>query len=259
MKIEINNLNIYYEVYNENNNTDKASVLLLHGWGADHKYFLPIINTIKEKYKTFTLDLPGHGESDALIKSFSVDDYKDIIIKFINAMSIKDIILIGHSYGGRIIIKINSEVNLPFNIEKNILIDSAGIKPKTTLSKTIKITSYKIGKFLLNLIPDKNKREERLNELKKKFGSSDYINATPIMRETLVKSVNEDLSPLLKNMKETLLIWGDKDTATPLYDGEYMEKEINNAGLVVLKGTGHFSFVEDSYTFDKVIRSYLNI
>lgn len=259
MKIEINNLNIYYEVYNENNNTDKASVLLLHGWGADHKYFLPIINTIKEKHKTFTLDLPGHGESDALIKSFSVDDYKDIIIKFINAMSIKDIILIGHSYGGRIIIKINSEVNLPFNIEKNILIDSAGIKPKTTLSKTIKITSYKIGKFLLNLIPDKNKREERLNELKKKFGSSDYINATPIMRETLVKSVNEDLSPLLKNMKETLLIWGDKDTATPLYDGEYMEKEIDNAGLVVLKGTGHFSFVEDSYTFDKVIRSYLNI
>ena len=258
MNINIDNLNIYYEEFGD----DKKNlpvVLFLHGWGADHKCFLPIINVIKEKYKVYVLDLPGHGNSSSLIKSFNVDDYKNVVIKFINEMNIKNIILVGHSYGGRIIIKINSDENIDFNIDKNILIDAAGIKKNQSLKTKIKIFTYKLSKNALNIIPDKNKREELLNKLKTKFGSSDYNNATPIMRETLVKSVNEDLSPLLKNMKETLLIWGENDKDTPLSDAKIMEKEIKNSGLVVLKGCGHFSFIEDRYTFERVIKSYLKI
>ena len=258
MNINIDNLNIYYEEFGEDNK-NMPVVLLLHGWGADHKYFLPIINVIKEKYKVYALDLPGHGESSSLTRSFNVDDYKNVIIKFINEMNIKNIILIGHSYGGRIIIKINSEENIYFNIDKNILIDAAGVKKNQSLKTKIKIYTYKLSKNLLNIIPNKNKKEELLDKLKTKFGSTDYNNATPIMRETLVKSVNEDLTMYLKNMRETLLIWGEKDMDTPMSDAKIMEKEIKNAGLVVLKGCGHFSFIEDRYTFERVIKSYLKI
>ena len=257
MNINIDNLNIYYEEFGKNN--DEPVVLFLHGWGADHKYFLPIINVIKDKYKTYALDLPGHGNSSELIRSFNVDDYKNVVIKFINELNLKNIIFVGHSYGGRIIIKINSEDNIKFNIEKNILIDSAGIKKNQTLKTKIKIFIYKLSKNILNIIPNKNKKEELLNKLKTKFGSSDYNNATPIMRETLVKSVNEDLTPLLKNMKETLLIWGENDKDTPIKDAKIMQREIKNVGLVVLKGCGHFSFIEDRYTFERVIKSYLKI
>ena len=257
MNINVNNLNIYYEEFGENNN--EPVVLFLHGWGADHKYFLPIINVIKEKYKVYAIDLPGHGESSKLTRSFNVDDYKDVVIRFIDNLNIKNIILVGHSYGGRIIIKINSEDDIDFNIDKNILIDAAGVKKNQSPKTKIKIFTYKFSKNILNLIPDKNKREELLNKLKSKFGSSDYNNATPIMRETLVKSVNEDLTPLLKNMRETLLIWGENDKDTPMSDAKIMEKEIKNAGLVVLKNTGHFSFIEDKYTFERVIKSYLKI
>jgi len=57
------------------------------------------------------------------------------------------------------------------------------------------------------------------------------------MRKILVKVVNEDLRPLLKDIKApTLLIWGDKDTATPLYMGKIMEEEIPDSGLVILEG-----------------------
>ena len=258
MNVNIDKLNIYYEEFGDAKDNEPV-ILFLHGWGADHRCFLPIISGIKNKYKTYALDLPGHGESSSLTRSFNVDDYKNVIIKFINLMNIKNIILIGHSYGGRIIIKINSEDNIDFNIEKNILIDSAGIKKNQSTKNKIKIITYKFAKNILNVIPNKNKKEELLNKLKRKFGSTDYNNATPIMRETLVKSVNEDLTPLLKNMRETLLIWGENDKDTPLSDAKIMEKEIKNAGLVVLKNTGHFSFLEDKYTFEKVIKSYLKI
>ena len=257
MNVNIDNLNIYYEGFG--NKSKEPVVLFLHGWGADHKCFLPIINVIKDKYKVYAIDLPGHGESSELTRSFNVDDYKDVVINFINKMKIKNIILVGHSYDGRIIIKINSEENIDFNIEKNILIDAAGVKKNQSLKTKIKILIYKTSKNLLNVIPDKNKKEELLNILKSKFGSSDYNNASPIMRETLVKSVNEDLTPYLKNMRETLLIWGENDKDTTLNDAKIMEREIKNAGLVIIKNTGHFSFIEDRYTFERVIRSYLKI
>ena len=58
-------------------------------------------------------------------------------------------------------------------------------------------------------------------------------------------AVNEDLTKRLPDVKvSTLLIWGEKDTATPLCDGQKMEKLIPDAGLVTLAGAGHFAFAE---------------
>ena len=70
--------------------------------------------------------------------------------------------------------------------------------------------------------------------------------------------MNENIRPILKDIKaETLLIWGDKDDATPLYMGEIFEKEIKNSGLVVLKDSGHYSYIDDYRTFSAVINSFL--
>jgi pimeloyl-ACP methyl ester carboxylesterase len=80
------------------------------------------------------------------------------------------------------------------------------------------------------------------------------------MRACLVKTVNEDLSALLPQIKApTLLVWGDKDTATPLADGQRMEREIPDAGLVTLEGAGHFSFLDQPYVYRAVLQSFLKI
>lgn len=79
------------------------------------------------------------------------------------------------------------------------------------------------------------------------------------MRQVLVKVVNEDLEPLLSNIQqETLLIWGDKDTATPLSDGQKMEKLIKNSGLVTVKGAGHYSYLEQFGLVHRVLDAFLN-
>ncbi len=86
---------------------------------------------------------------------------------------------------------------------------------------------------------------DAVEEMRRKRGSSDYNNATPLMRTTLVKVVNEDLEPLIHLVKcPTLLIWGDLDTATPIEDARRMEELIADAGLVVCEGAGHFSYAE---------------
>ena len=84
------------------------------------------------------------------------------------------------------------------------------------------------------------------------------------MREVLIKTVNEDLQPLLQNIKaQTLLIWGENDFETPVSDAYKMEKAIaesgTDVGLVILKNAGHYSFLDQMHVFHKVIKSFLKI
>lgn len=234
-------------------------VLFLHGWASNYKCFNQIIELLKTKYRVIALDYPGFGESEMLRSSFSVDDYADIVVSFLNKLNIDKVILVGHSYGGRIIIKLNSRENLPFEIEKNVLIDSAGLINKKDLKTKIKIKTFKTLKKLSKILPiSETKKNDLEIILRKKFGSSDYSSAPKVLQETLVKSVNEDLEPYLKNMKETLIIWGDNDTTTPIWMAKKMESEISNSGLVILRG-GHFSFIDDRDTFLRVMMSYFKL
>ena len=236
------------------------SILLLHGWGADIRYFKKTIETLKKKYRVVAFDLPNFGLSGELKRSFNVDDYCDIVIKFLKFLNIKNVALIGHSYGGRIIIKLNTKNLENINIVKNVLIDSAGIKHKLSFVKKTRVLIYKFLKKCIYIIPNKKIREKCFDNLKKRFGSSDYKNATKFLRETMVKSINEDLTPYLKNIKkETLIIWGENDTDTPIADAKIMEREIENSGLVILKNTSHFSFLQDEYTYIKVLESFFNL
>ena len=73
-------------------------------------------------------------------------------------------------------------------------------------------------------------------------------------------AVNEDLTHLFeKNKYDTLLIWGDKDDATPLSDAKIMEKLMPNAGLAVIPGTGHFSFAENVPMFTGIIKANFDL
>ena len=99
-----------------------------------------------------------------------------------------------------------------------------------------------------------------MEDWRSRQGSADYRNATPIMRQCLVMAVNEDLRHLMPQIKqETLLIWGDADTATPIGDAKIMDSLIPDSGLAVLKGAGHFSFLEQPAVFANIMRTYLQI
>ncbi len=235
-------------------------VCLLHGWGAKAELFEGIIDVLAAKYHVVAPNLPGFGGSDEPPEVWSVDDYTDFVIEFLRQFNADKIILLGHSYGGRIIIKLSNRQELPFKIDKNILVDAAGIMPHRSLGYKLRVRMYKLGKAILKSSLISKAFPQALNKLQKKFGSADYAAASPVMRGCLVKAVNEDLEPLLSGINaETLLIWGDKDTATPLSDAKKMEKQIKGSGLVVFSGAGHYSFLEQPYLFARVIKSFLNI
>lgn len=247
----IENLKISYIDEGDSENV----VVLLHGWGATKETMVPISNLIKDRYRVIVVDLPGFGNSDEPKEVFDSFDYVRIIMKFIDELGIYKATFIGHSFGGKISSIIGAKY--PKQVDKLILIDSSGIRPNRGLSYYTKVYSYKLGKFFYNKIPFGNK-EKRLEEFRQKYGSDDYNQSSGIMRKIMVTVVNENIQPLLKDIEsDTLIIWGDQDDATPLYMAEIFEKDIKNSGLVVLRNSGHFSYIDDYGTFKAVINAYL--
>ena len=235
-------------------------VLLLHGWGARAELYRSVIDTLKNGMRVIAPDLPGVGETPDPPECWCVDDFLALVIAFIEQLGIKKLSLIGHSFGGRIIIKMMSVENLPFEVDKIVLMDSAGIRPKLPLKKRVKQRIYKISRWWLSIGIVRWFYPDALEKLRARNGSADYNSATPVMRTTLVRVVNEDLTHLIPNIdRPTLLIWGTEDTATPFSDAQRMNEMIKDSGIVALEGAGHFAFLQKPDIVKCALVSYFGI
>lgn len=251
MNVEINGLKIEYITEGEG-----VDVLLLHGWGSSFDVYRGIINTLKNRCRLTAFNFPGCGNSDTMEKAWNLEDYCNLVISFIDKLGLNNPILIGHSHGGRVALNLAATGKL--NPPKIVLLDSAGLIPKKTLRQKFRAKSFKAIKGALKLPIIKNYSEPLLNKARNYYGSADYNAAPPVLRQTLVSLVNTDLRDILHNIKcPTLLIWGENDTATPLSDGKIIESLIPDAGLCVIKGTGHYSFCERPFEAHAILNSFI--
>ena len=246
---EINNLNISYQVAGEGD-----VIFLLHGWGGEAASFQPVFEWLAQSHKVYALDLPGFGKSQMPPTAWDTSDYAQLVTAFLEKFCIPKVHLIGHSFGGRISTILSAEH--PEKVDKLILVDSAGIRPPRTTKYYLRVGMAKVGKLLRRC----GKSGVRLaNAMAVRAGSKDYQEAGE-MRTTLVKVVNQDLRSLLPRISaSTLLIWGENDKDTPVSFGKIMEKEIPDAGLVVLKEAGHFSYLDQFPQFCRIVASFLKI
>ncbi|MDI6861631.1 MAG: alpha/beta hydrolase [Caldisericia bacterium] len=251
MFVNIDNLNIYYEIHG-----DGMPILLFHGWGGNSFSLYPIGMNLEKEYKVIYFDFPGFGKSDIPKRPFDGEDYKNFILKFIDFLNLKNYIIIGHSFGGRIGIRIAKDRK--DKLKALILIDSAGIRDPKTLKQKF---TEKTFKFLKNLVIKNFKGERRekiLKILRGTFGSKDYKSVDGVMRDTLVKIVNEDLTSIMKEISTpTLILWGENDKELPLRHAYIMNKNIKNSKLVIIKNAGHFPYLDNLIKVISEIKSFL--
>lgn len=247
MKTDVNGISTYYEEYGPK---DAPTVLVLPGWMAKASLYRIISDTLSDRYHVILLDLPGFtGDTPEPPEAWALDGYVDFTCAFIETIGVRSLTLMGHSFGGRIIIKMMSRSGLPFVTERIVLIDAAGIRHELSDRAKRKQKMFKLAKHFMS--------EKQIEHYKETHGSADYRAATPLMRECMVKAINEDLTDLLPEVKpETLLIWGTADTATPISDGELMERKMPDAGLARIEGAGHFSFADEPVIFKNILLSY---
>ncbi len=252
MKIELKGCTLNYT---DSGEKDLPVIILMHGYGCNISTLASIENIFKGKMRTINIDLPGHGESSDPPFVWGVGEYTEMLEELVRKLDLKSPSLLGHSFGGRIAILYSSRNE----VDKLVLVDAAGIKPKRPLSYYYKVYSYKLAKKILPYISGKA-GEEWMRRRREKSGSQDYLNSSPVMRGVMSKCINQDLKKYMPLIKApTLLIWGEKDTATPLSDAKTMEKLIPDAGLVSFPGCGHYSFLDNPIGFRAVINSFFKL
>jgi pimeloyl-ACP methyl ester carboxylesterase len=251
MYYEYNDIGIYYEKYG---NKD-SNILILPGWGNTRSTFTNIINNLLDDYSIFILDYPSFGNSKNINKELTIYDYAELINNFIKDNNINNPIIIAHSFGGRITSLLVTKYKL--KVDKIILIDVAGIKRRKKLKVYIKERIYKLLKKLSIFLP-KIKKEAYIQKLLAVFASNDYKNIPRELQKTFQNIIREDLRKYYKQISnETLLIWGEDDKDTPLKDGIYLNKVIKNSALIVYKNSGHYSYLNNIYKTNLIIKSFI--
>lgn len=247
--IIIKGININYE---ETGDPKGFPVILLHGWGCNNSTLKSIATILEPSMHIFSLDLPGHGNSEEPSTIWGTSEFAETVEEFIRLLNIEKPSLIGHSFGGRTAIMMASRGIY----NRLVLIDSAGITPKRTFLYYYKVYSFKVLKHLSRLLPAKI-GTSLIDKLRSSRGSADYKNSSPIMRAVMSKCINEDLKKIMPKIKApVLLIWGKDDTATPWSDAIAMEKLIPDSGLVGFDDCGHYSFLDNPYGFKAVLKEF---
>ena len=225
-------------------------VLFLHGWGVEATTFQNLITELIGGYRLIALDLPGFGQSERPHTAWGVGDYARFVQGFLLKIKVAPNFIVGHSFGGRIAIKMVSQ-NLA-SPRKLVLISSAGINLPTTLKRKVLKVVLKAGKALTAVPPLRPVR----STLQRLTASQDYLTAGPL-RETFLKIIREDLRQDATRIAiPTLLIWGEKDTTTPPKEGEILHQHITGSQLVIIPGTGHFPYREAQAEVLRLLKSF---
>lgn len=247
---------------NRSSSESSHPLIILHGWGASKKVMQPLGRALALNRDCYVIDLAGFGESSEPPVAWKIDDYADSIEAWVEHIELDRFDMVAHSFGGRITLKLLTRAWSKKHVNHVLITGGAGMKPRRSASFYVKKYVAKGLKVPFNLFPEPLK-SRGLNWLRttkawKSLGSSEYAVLSGVMRETFVHSVTEYLeSTLTKISHSVLLLWGENDDATPLYQGQRMEKGLSDAALVVMDGCGHYAFLDKPKQFVAIAEAYL--
>lgn len=232
------NIHFHSELIQTGNNA--SPILLLHGWGHTSAKLKPLGDLLGKHAQVHLIDLPGFGKSSPPDFTWGTFDYADRLIKYLDEHQIEQTDLLGHSFGGKI--ALSFAIRYPQRIRRLILIGSSGLKPKRTFLKRCRLAVIKLGSKCMKLFDRFCGTYLYQTYFIPRFASKDYQQAGAL-RPILVRTVNEDFSELIPQVKcPTLLIWGRDDTETPPEIGERMQRGIQSSQLRIFPFKGHEPF-----------------
>lgn len=229
-----NVLNISYEIVNP---TAKHDIIILHGWGSNKELMRDAFKNYLPSFRHIYIDLPGFGNS-TFANVMTTHNYREIIATFLEDISAKRDIIMGHSFGGKIATLLNPDLL--------VLLSSAGIQESKPLDVWMKIYTFKFFKFL------------GLAKLRNMFVANDGKNLEPMMYETFKNVVNEDFRPYFTQFsKKALVAWGDEDTATSKTSGEIIASLIPDAQFSLYDGDHYFFMYHASEITQEIEQMYI--
>ncbi len=243
-------------------------VLLLHGWGSSAALMEAAGRPLVETHRVHALDLPGHGRTPAPPRlpdgqAWGVPEYAALVALYIRENGLAPVPIVGHSNGGRIALTMATDDATAGLISRLVLVSPSGVTPPRSAGFYLRQAYVSTLKAPFRLVPAGPLRDRGLAWLRttlywRLVSKGDYAAASDAMRETFVKTVNHLLDGRLGRVRvPTLLVWGDADTAVVRAQMDTLQREIPDAGLLVLPGAGHYGYLDAYGTYAAAVTSFL--
>jgi pimeloyl-ACP methyl ester carboxylesterase len=244
-------VNLSFEIHGIGN-----PILFLHGLGANIYSWRSLV-PLSDKHQLIFIDLKGFGASPKpLDKHYSARDQAELIYEFIIQNDLRNLILVGHSFGGAVALltalKLSEERS--DRLSGLVLIDSAGYKqPLPGYISVLRVPI--LGPLLLNLLPSERAARsvlklacyDRSRITREQVAAYAAPLDSPGGRHALVQTAKQIIPPNIEGITSryqnisvpTLILWGRQDRIVSLKIGQQLHGAITNSRLVILESCGH--------------------
>lgn len=269
--IQVSQINTRYWV----SGSQGPAVLLIHGLGGFVEYWGETIRALSSEYRVYAIDLVGFGRSDKPNVSYSAKYLAEFVCKFMDAVGLETVTLIGNSTGGAVVLQF--VLLFPHRVEKLILEDSAGLGHEASLllrTLTLPIIGdlfvqpSKLGiRIFLHDVIDNPKliTDDYVNLCYKMFslpGTQKPYLAMLRSMGNIFGAKSEFVTPIQKNLGQitnpTLIIWGKQDRQLPIKHAYIAKDRIPQAQLQIIDHCGHIPHYEQPEQFNKKVLDFLS-
>jgi pimeloyl-ACP methyl ester carboxylesterase len=231
---------IYYHIYEGNQEPRQPVVVLIHGAGGTHLYWPPELRRLPG-YRVYALDLPGHGKSTGRGLQ-SIAAYAQALKEWLLALGLHSAIFAGHSMGSAIALTLALES--AENVSGLILV-GAGARLKVAPQLLENAASQTTFQNAVNMVVDwsfgsgvspclKGLAAQRMSETRSSVLYGDFI-ACNIFDETArIEQIHQP----------TLLVCGAEDRMTPLRYSQFLAEHIHGASIKIIPAAGHMVMLE---------------
>lgn len=238
-------------------------LLVLHGWGSSASVMRGAFAALSDAWRIHNVDLPGHGRTPPPPSAWGVPEYAELVANYVRSEGIAPLPVLAHSNGGRIALHLASDPTTADLFTRLALVSPSGVRPHRKAGYYLRRAWAGLLKAPFRVLPDGPLRRRGLDWVRstiywRLIASSDYLQASGVMRETFVKTVNYHLDDRLRRVRVPLLVmWGDRDADVSRYEVETMVEAVADARLEVLPGAGHYGFLDAPAAYASAVRSFL--
>ncbi|HXQ69523.1 MAG TPA: alpha/beta fold hydrolase [Pyrinomonadaceae bacterium] len=235
-------------------------VILLHGYTDSWFSFSQVLPLLDQKYRVYTLDQRGHGESDRPVGGYAMQQFAGDVVAFMDAMNIKQATIVGHSMGS--FVAQHVAVEAPERVKRLVLVATATTIHTNDLARQLQ----REVNALTDPVPQKFVHDFQVSTAFQPLSNEFFHTVLKesmrlpahVWREVMAEMMSPDAAVELKKIKTpTLVLWGDKDFF-PRSEQDSLVSAMPNAVLKVYKDTGHALHWERPETFATDLKTFIN-
>jgi pimeloyl-ACP methyl ester carboxylesterase len=221
-------------------NHSTICVVFAHGWARTHRDFIQVAESLGTVVRSVLIDLPGFGDTPRPDATWGSEEYADHCAAFVRTLNASAVVWVGHSFGGRVGMQL--AVRHPDLLQGLILVAGAGIP---TAKSRVGSLRRRVRQMQFKLAKRRAGSDAEIDALERTFGSADYVASKEIgLRDIFVKVVSEDQSDDVTRIAiPTTLIYGERDTETPVELGARLQQLIPQSELIRCPEFGHIDIL----------------